>query len=96
MADAEAQGEFAVLWPGGISGVEPIDPAPRPDGLSGKTIAFVWDYMFRGEEIFPVVQDAIAAEFDGVKFVGHDAFGSTFGGDEHEVLRTLPEKTRRA
>jgi len=94
MTNDEARSEFAALWPGGQSGVEPIDPVSRPKTLDGKTIAFIWDYAFRGEEIFPVVQDAIASKFDGVNFVGHDVFGSTFGGDEHEVLRRLPERLR--
>jgi hypothetical protein len=88
-ADAEA-----VLSPGGPMGVAVFDPAPRPDGLSGKRIAFLWDSMFRGDEMFPVLQEAISDRFEDVSFVGHEAFGSTFGGDEEAVLAALPGRLR--
>jgi len=88
-ADAEA-----VLSPGGPMGVAVFDPAPRPDGLSGKRIAFLWDSMFRGDEMFPVIQEALSDRFEDVSFVGHEAFGSTFGGDEEAVLAALPGRLR--
>lgn len=88
MSDSE---EFAVLWPGGTGAVPSAPPATRPNSLDDKRIALLWDYMFRGEEIFPVLQDALRAEFPGVEFIGYENFGSTFGGDEHAVLAALPE-----
>jgi hypothetical protein len=94
MAGHDKSSEIAALWPGGANGVEANDPAPRPDGLDGKRIAFLWDYVFRGEEIFPVIQAAIDDAFKDVRFVDYDAFGSVFGGDEHEVLRRLPERLK--
>jgi hypothetical protein len=83
---------FSALWPGGESAVTPITPAHRPTTLAGKRVAFVWDYVFRGEEIFPVIESALRERFPHMSFVGYDAFGSTFGGDEHEVLARLPAR----
>lgn len=82
--------EFSVLWPGGASAVPPIEPARRPNSLDGKRIALLWDYMFRGEEIFPILDQALHERFPEVEIVGYDTFGSTFGGDEHAVLEALP------
>lgn len=82
----------AALWPGGALAVPQVAPAPRPAGLDGRTVAFVWDYMFRGDEIFPVLQAALAARYPTARFVGHDAFGSSFGGDEHAMLAALPAR----
>jgi len=88
-ADAEA-----VLSPSGPMGVAVSDPATRPDSLSGKRVAFLWDSMFRGDEMFPVLQEAISDRFEDVSFVEYEAFGSTFGGDEEAVLAALPDRLR--
>jgi hypothetical protein len=85
---------FAVHWPRAqrTQAVEPV--APRLDDLSGKTIAFVWDYLFRGDEIFAIVQRELSARFPGLNFIGHEVFGSTHGADEREVLERLPAKLK--
>ena len=83
-----------VLWPGGESAVAPIEPAPRPSSLDARRVGFLWNHMFRGEEIFPLLAGRLGAEFEGVEFVGFDAFGSTFGGDEHAVIDSLPARLR--
>ena len=80
------------LWPGGESAVETIRPAPRPASLEHLRIGFLWDSMFRGDEIFPMLKARLEADFRGVEFVGFEAFGSTFGGEEHAVLDALPEQ----
>lgn len=84
--------EFAVLWPGGPPAVPAIEPAARPQSLDGARIGFLWDHMFRGEEIFPVIEAQIRSRFRDVTFVGYEAFGSTFGGEEHAVLEALPAR----
>ena len=43
---------------------------------------------------FPSSRGGVEAEFEGVEFVGFDAFGSTFGGDEHAVVEALPSRLR--
>lgn len=85
---------FEVLSPGGPLGVDISPAAPRLDTLDGKKIAFVWDYVFRGDDMFPVIEQALQQKFDGMTFVAHDAIGSIFGGDEEAVLDELPAKLR--
>ena len=94
MSDHPQDAPFAVLWPGGPAAVPAIEPAPRPTSLDGKRIGFLWDYMFRGEEIFPVIEESIRAQYAGAQFVSYTAFGSTFGGEEHAVLDALPGRLR--
>ena len=84
----------SALWPGGDSAVAPIEPALRPPGLDARRVGFLWNHVFRGEEIFPLLARRLEAEFEGVEFVGFDAFGSTFGGDEHAVVEALPSRLR--
>ena len=35
--------------------------APRLDTLAGKTVAQLWDYIFRGDEIFLMLEEALKA-----------------------------------
>lgn len=81
---------YEVFWPGGPSAVNTISSAPRAD-LTGKRIGILWDYVFRGEEIFPILEKSISERYENVEFIGYENFGSTFGGDEHAVLAALPK-----
>ena len=66
--------------------------APRVGTLDGKTVAFLWDRVFRGDEIFPIVERELARRFPHARFIGWDAFGSIYGGDERATVETLPER----
>ena len=83
-----------VLWPRGRRTVTARPVAARLETLAGKTVGQLWDDLFRGDEIFPMLEGALAERFPGVKFVGYRAFGSTHGAEEHEVLANLPARMR--
>ena len=85
---------YQVVWPRGRKMVEVTDIAPRLDKLDGKTIGELWDYLFRGDEIFPVLEEELGRRLPGVRFVRYEVFGSTHGSDERKVLAELPERLR--
>lgn len=87
-----SEGTFKALWPGGRSAVTPVQPAARAPSLAGKRVGFLWDQMFRGDEIFPMLERELTKQFPGIEFVGEAEFGPTFGGDEHAVVESLAEK----
>ena len=89
-----ADGTYAVVWPRGPKAGSITPLAQRPASLEGKKIAFLWDYLFRGDEIFPMLASELSARYPGVEFVGHETFGSTHGDEEHEILAGLPDKLR--
>lgn len=80
----------AALWPRGEKTVEIAPLAPRLDTLEGKTVAFLWDYLFRGNEIFPILESELSAAYPGMKFVGYSTFGSTHGSEEGRIIADLP------
>jgi hypothetical protein len=94
MMEAPEGGTQRVVWPRGQKTVAPKAVAPRLPTLDGMTIGELWDDLFRGDEIFPLLRQALGDRFPGVKFVGYDVFGSTHGAREHEVLARLPERLR--
>ena len=84
----------AALWPRGAkaAGARPL--AKRLDSLEGKTVAFLWDYMFRGDEIFPLIERELNAAYPDMNFIGYDTFGTTHGSGERDVINALPEKIK--
>ena len=92
---ADASGTYSVVWPRSPKTAELTPLAPRHAGLGGKKIAFLWDYLFRGDEIFPILESELKGRYPGIEFVGHETFGSTHGDQEHEILANLPDNIRK-
>jgi hypothetical protein len=90
--DVRTQNEltYVVVTPRPPLGVQVRQTAARLDTLEGKRIGFVWDYMFRGEEIFPALERALRGRFPGLEFVGYDTFGNIHGPDEKALVAALP------
>lgn len=88
------KGIYEVVWPRGRRVVEGAAYAPRLDSLENKIIGELWDWVFRGDEILPMLEEELAKRYPGIKFVNYNAFGSIHGGDEAKVIASLPEKLR--
>ena len=84
----------AVLWPLSRKAVKKTAAATRLPNLNGKTIVELWDVIFRGETIYPLVREYIRKRFPGVKFVSYSEFGNFHGPREHEVTASIPDKLR--
>ena len=76
---ATSEPVYNVVWPLGPSAYKTRAPEPRIADLNGKTIGELWDYLFRGEDIFPLVRAQLKARFPGIKFVTYDVFGNVHG-----------------
>lgn len=85
---------YDVLWPLSGKTVDGAAAAPRIPDLNGKTVCELWDGLFRGETIYPLVREYIKARFPGVRFVEYPAFGDFFGARDRAVIAALPEKLR--
>jgi hypothetical protein len=91
---ANREGNFEVLWPLSRRAVHGAKSAARLPDLNDKTVCELWDVIFRGETIYPLVREYIKARFPRVKFVGYEEFGNFHGAREHQVSATIPEKLR--
>jgi len=87
---ANKGGTFKVVWPGGERMVAFASLAERLDTLAGKTIGELWDFLFRGDEIFSILEEALRKRYPGIQFVKYTLFGSTHGGEEKGVIEHLP------
>lgn len=89
-----SDGHFEVIWPRSEKTVPLTALAPRLESLEGKRIAMLWDYLFRGDEIYPWIEQALTDRFPGVSFIRYDEFGSTHGDQEHGIIEGLPSKLK--
>ncbi|MBI2909559.1 MAG: hypothetical protein HYX92_18105 [Chloroflexi bacterium] len=86
-----AEPTYEVVWPLGRSVYETIPLAKRSEGLEGKTVCEVWDWLFRGREIFPVIREELRKKYPTIKVVDFETFGDTHGPKEKEVIKALPD-----
>jgi len=85
---------YDVLSPLSRKAVKTSAAAPRVPDLNGKTVCELWDVIFRGETIYPIVREYIRNRFSGVRFVGYEEFGNFHGAREAQVSAEIPAKLR--
>ena len=90
-----ADPSYDVVWPLAPSAAPAGSLATRSGDLGTRTVGELWDYLFKGEEIFPRIRQSLAARYPGVRFVPFETFGSTHGRDEKELAATLPGLLRK-
>ena len=93
-SDRTDEPQFAALWPLASRRKDTIAGAPRLTDLNGKVICEIWDGIFRGETIYPLVREYIRERFPDVKFVSSSEFGNFYGAREHAVLEELPARLK--
>lgn len=85
---------YDVVWPRSPKGVQRRRMSDRLDTLDRKRIAFLWDYLFRGDELFPVLERELTSRYPALDVVGYAEFGNTHGADEVEMIDRLPDVLR--
>ncbi|MBT6278247.1 MAG: hypothetical protein HOI95_29440 [Chromatiales bacterium] len=83
---------YDVVWPRSERRVSLEPLAARLDTLDGKTVVQLWDYLFRGDDVFELLEEGLRERYPDIKFVNWSEFGSTHGEGEHELLDALPER----
>ena len=89
-----AEPHYEVMWPLSNKAIDKRDAAARLPDLNGKVICELWDVIFRGETIYPMVREYIKSKFPGVKFVPYTEFGNFHGAREREVTASLADKLK--
>lgn len=86
---------YEVVWPLGKSVHDSLSLPPPPDNLKGKTVCELWDWLFRGDDVFRIIRELLAKRYPGIKFVDYSIFGSTGGARQREIIARLPELLRQ-
>jgi hypothetical protein len=87
---------YEVVWPLGHRVFEDVAAGERPAELAGRTVAYLWDELFRGPEMFEVISEVARERHGEVSFVGWEEFGNfhASAAEERRVLAALPELLR--
>jgi hypothetical protein len=94
MASNSNEPRYDVLSPLSRKAVKTTAAAARVPDLNGKTICELWDVIFRGETIYPMVREYIRKRFPHARFVTYEEFGNFHGAREAEVSAGIPDKLR--
>lgn len=86
---------YEVVWPRGKRVKTEGRLARRLDTLEGKVVCELWDWVFKGDEMFKVWEQKLPKRYPGIIFVSWREFGEIHGGNEKEVLAALPQKLKQ-
>ncbi|MDO8530934.1 MAG: hypothetical protein Q7T26_02010 [Dehalococcoidia bacterium] len=81
---------YEVVWPLGKAASEAIALRPPVSDLGGKTVGEMWDWLFKGDEMFAHIRRRIQERYRGTRFVDYKTFGNIHGRTEREVIAALP------
>jgi len=85
-------GHYEALWPRSPRQTKIKSLAKRLETLEGKTVAQLWDFVFRGDEVFAALEEGLKDRFPNIRWVSYKEFGSTHGSDEREVVGSLARR----
>lgn len=94
MSQQQNDGFYEVYWPRAARQGKPRPPAKRLSTLSGKTIAQLWTFGFRGDQLFEALEEGLSKRYPGVRFINWKTFGNIHGPDEREIVAGLPARLR--
>ena len=94
MSGLQNDGHYEVLWPRAERQQKRKALAPRLQSLEGKTVAELWDFIFRGDEVFETLEQALKQRYRGIRFVSWREFGNTHGSNEREIVAGLPARLK--
>lgn len=88
-AAGRTEPHYSVVRPLGRWTAQPVG---RHATTSPTRIGFVWDHVFRGDEIFTIAEEGLRARDPRLTFVAHPAFGDIHGRDAAHVVGSLPAR----
>ena len=89
----EPQGVFD---PGGrVATAFPVETSVSVMDLNDRTVAHVWDFAFKGDEMFSFVSDELRRRFPRVRLIDHEVFGDNYRAADPEAAdKALARKLR--
>lgn len=86
---------FQVVYPVADPTSKDKTVAPSLPDLNGKVIGELWNWAFRGDETFPMIEEELKAIYPDIKFVNYQTFGNFHDPTiEAQMMEALPAKLK--
>jgi hypothetical protein len=83
---------FEVVAPAGRHVFKVSESLVQIADLTKARIAFIWDYVFRGDEMFDVIEARMTKSYPGIDFLPYSEFGDVHGSSAEAVIARLRAK----
>ena len=83
---------YSVVSPAGLEAVKARHTAPRLADLNGKTVAEVWNGVFKGDVAFPIVRKLLKQRYPGITIIPYTEFYHLPGSDMPAHQRALTQE----
>jgi hypothetical protein len=90
------QNEIEVISPIGLPVTHNKGIAPRLDSLEGKTIGEVYNYHFKGEQMFGLYRELLKQRYPGVRIVPYTELPASFVGGDPATHRRVAQEIAAA
>ena len=81
---------YEVLSPEGRRMASVVKSTGALADLNDAVVGQVWDYMFRGDEIFAHLREELRLLFPKMQFVDFEAFGNIHGPQQDALTAAIP------
>lgn len=91
---ASSETLYDVFCPEGIPVDIQLPDNELPSDLNQAVVGLLWDYMFRGDDIFSYIKDALTERHPGIRFIDYQVFGDLHGKQQEELAAAIPDRLR--
>jgi hypothetical protein len=96
-AATDTEPQYEVVWPLGKSVSPPVALAPALPDLNNLSVGEFWGWVYRGDQMFPVINDELRKKYPGIKIVDHETTGDSHANNimERDYVAALPSLFRQ-
>ena len=80
---------YQVVYPVGSPASKYKDVAPSLPDLNGKKIALLWNWAFRGDDTFPIIEEELKARYPEIQVTSYEHYGNFHNPDPEKAAERM-------
>jgi hypothetical protein len=86
--------QYEVVWPLGKSVSKQVAAAPGLADLNGKVVCEIWDWVFRGDQMYAVLNEELRKRYPDIRIIDHKTMGDSHGVNERDYVANLARRLK--